>query len=184
MTSDNEIIGLYMQRDERAITETAEKYGAYCNKIAYNILNDRFESEECVNDTYLRTWNSIPPTMPQILSAFLAKITRNLALDRYKTRKAQKRDGPEISLDELSECLGGRDISDEIEISALGEAISRFLLTENEICRRIFVHRYFYQESIAGIAKFFRISESKVKTSLHRTRLRLAKFLGEEGFYI
>lgn len=184
MIDDRDIIELYLNRDERAIDETAEKYGEYCKKIAFNILSDSFDAEECVNDTYLRTWNSIPPTMPRVLSAFLAKITRNLALDRYKKKAAQKRSGVSVSLDELAECLGGRDISDEIEAAALGEAISKFLLTESEICRRIFVRRYFFEDSIDEIAKFYRISEGKVKTSLHRTRTRLAKFLMEEGIYI
>ena len=184
MIRDDEIIELYMERDERAISETADKYGSYCNKIAYNILLDSFESEECVNETYLHTWNSIPPTMPRVLSSFLAKITRNLALDRYRRRNSAKASCPVASLDELSECLGGRDINDDIEISAIGEAISRFLHSESEICRRIFIRRYFFEDSVSEIAKFYRISESKVKTSLHRTRTRLAKFLSEEGIYI
>ena len=184
MLDDRNIIELYMNRDERAIDETAEKYGAYCEKIAYNILSDKFDAEECVNDTYLRTWNSIPPTLPRTLSAFLAKITRNIAIDRYKTKHAEKRTNVSISLDELSECVGERDFSDQIEIAAIGSAISRFLYGESEMNRRIFVRRYFFEDSISDIANFYRISESKVKTSLHRTRERLAKFLEKEGVYI
>ena len=91
MLNDREIIDLYIKRDESAISETAEKYGAYCEKIAYNILMDKFDSEECVNDTYMHTWNNVPPTLPRILSAFLAKITRNIAIDRYKSKTAKKR---------------------------------------------------------------------------------------------
>ncbi len=184
MITDNEIIELYLERNENAINATAEKYGSYCNKIAYNILRDTCESEECVNETYFRTWNAIPPTIPNILSAFLARITRNLALDKYRLHSTQKNSVQQLSLDELGECLGGHDISDDIENAALGEAISRFLLTESEICRKIFVRRYFFEESVKEIASFYHIGESKVKTSLHRTRTRLAKFLDEEGIYI
>ena len=184
MIQDAEIIELYIKRDERAISETANKYGAYCETIAYNILLDSFDAEECVNDTYLRTWNSIPPTLPRILSAFLAKITRNLAIDKYKKKRAQKRSSYEESLDELSECVGGRDISEDIEISAIGSAISSFLYTESEMSRRIFVRRYFFEDSIEEIAKKHRMSLSSVKTTLHRTRARLAKYLEKEGIFI
>lgn len=181
---DNQIIDLYLKRDESAIAETAEKYGAYCNKIAYNILVDSFEAEECVNDTYLRTWNSIPPTVPRVLSAFLAKITRNLAIDRYKHNNAKKRSGYETSLDELSECIGGKTIADEIEISAIGNAISRFLYDESEMNRRIFVRRYFFEDSIEEIAKAHGLTQGYIRTSLHRIRARLGDFLKKEGIYI
>ena len=181
---DNEIIDLYLKRDENAISETADKYGAYCNKIAYNILMDSFEAEECVNDTYLRTWNSIPPIIPRVLSAFLAKITRNIAIDRYKHNNAKKRLGYETSLDELGECIGGGTIADEIEISAIGNAISRFLYTENELNRRIFVRRYFFEDSIDEIAKSHGLSAGQTRTLLHRIRSRLSDFLKKEGIYI
>ena len=184
MLEDSDIIELYLKRDERAIDETATKYGPYCEKIALNILNNQFDAEECVNDTYLRTWNSIPPTLPRIFSAFLAKITRNVAIDKYKSRNAEKRIANPISLDELSECVGDGTISDQLEISAIGSAISKFLHGESEINRRIFVRRYFFEDSVRDIAKFYRISESKVKTSLHRTRERLKRFLEKEGIYI
>lgn len=184
MLQDNEIIELYLQRDERAISETADKYGNYCNTIAYNILRDSFDAEECVNDTYLRTWNSIPPTLPRIFRAFLAKITRNLAIDKYSSKNAKKRNTYESSLDELSECLGGRDISEEIELRELGEMISKFLLTESETARRIFLRRYFFGDEVKEIAKSQGISLSAVKTSIHRTRTRLAKFLSEEGIFL
>ena len=184
MLDDNKIIELYVQRDESAISETAEKYGAYCEKIAYNILMDSFESEECVNDTYMRTWNSVPPTIPRILSAFLAKITRNIAIDKYKEKSAAKRSAYTESLEELSECIGESEISDKIEASAIGAAISRFLLGESEISRRIFVRRYFFEDSISEIAKSHFMSESYVKTMLHRTRKRLAEFLEKEDIYV
>lgn len=184
MLQDSEIIELYIRRDETAISKTAEKYGAYCEKIAYNILIDRFDAEECVNDTYMHTWNSVPPTIPRILASFLAKITRNIAIDRYKAKTAKKRSTYAESLDELSECVGGGNISDEIEISAIGEAISRFLLNEKELARRIFVRRYFFEDSISDIAKAHSMTEGYVKTILSRTRKRLADFLREEEIYL
>ena len=184
MLNDREIIDLYIKRDESAISETAEKYGAYCEKIAYNILMDKFDSEECVNDTYMHTWNNVPPTLPRILSAFLAKITRNIAIDRYKSKTAKKRYCLAESLDELAECVGGGNISEEIEAAALGAAISRFLLSESEISRRIFVRRYFFEDSIADIAESHKLSEANVKTMLHRTRKKLADFLMKEEIYV
>lgn len=184
MLEDREIIDLYLSRDERAIGETAEKYGAYCYKIAYNLLLDDFDSEECVNDTYLRTWQSVPPTVPRVLQAFLAKIARNLALDRCRAKNAEKRSRYTESLDELAECVGTEDPSEQIELSELGAAISRFLLSEREIARRIFVRRYFFEDTISEIAKAHHIGEGYVKTLLHRVRKRLADFLREEGIYL
>ena len=184
MLNDNEIIELYIRRDENAISETAEKYGAYCEKIAYNILMDRFDAEECVNDTYMHTWNHVPPTIPRILSSFLAKITRNIAIDRYKSKNAKKRSAYAESLDELSECVGGNNFADDIEISAIGAAISRFLMNESELSRRVFVRRYFFEDSISNIAKAHSMTEGYVKTILSRTRKRLADFLTKEGIYL
>ena len=181
---DNDIIDLYMKRDERAIDETSEKYGAYCQKIAFNILYDVFDAEECVNDTYLRTWNAIPPTVPKVFSSFLAKITRNLALDRYNSTRAKKRDSLPESLDELSELVGGCSISDELEISELGAAISNFLINEKPLARRIFIKRYFFEDSISDIAREHGITVSSAKVLLHRIRLRLADFLKKEGFFL
>ena len=181
---DNAIIELYMQRDERALDETAKKYGAYCQRIAFNILYDVFDTEECVNDTYMRTWNAIPPTFPKIFSAFLAKITRNLAIDKYNSSKAKKRSALPDSLDELSEVVGGSNLSDEMELSEIGSVISRFLKQEKPLSRRIFIKRYFFEESIESIAKEHGVTVSNVKVTLHRTRVRLAEHLREEGFFI
>jgi RNA polymerase sigma-70 factor (ECF subfamily) len=180
---DSKIIELYFARDEAAITETSEKYGYYCKKIAMNILADLFESEECVNDTYVKVWNTVPPTVPNIFKAFLAKITRNLALDRYTEKTAKKRGGRVYeSLEELSECIGSSETEDEINRGALTELINSFLSSEGELSRRMFVRRYFYQDSVAEIAKRLRVTESRVKTTLHRARVRLAELLREEGF--
>lgn len=180
---DSEIIGLYFDRNENAIGQTAKKYGAYCHTVAMNILKDIFESEECVNDTYFRAWNSIPPTRPTKLGAFLAKITRNLALDRYDKRRAQKRGSsvPE-SLDELGECIG--EERSDLSFAELGSMISEFLRGEKELARKLFVRRYFYENSVKELSYIFGISESSVKTTLHRTRLRLADYLKEMEVYL
>lgn len=182
---DEKIIELYFSRDENAITETAAKYGRYCTQIAFNILKDIFDSEECVNDTYHKVWQSIPPTRPRIFSAFLGKITRNLAIDRYKSKTAQKRGGYSLeeSLDELSECVGESGFND-LDLNELGALISNFLKKEKDIYRKIFVRRYFYEDSISDISKGFGISVSYVKTALSRSRKRLAEYLKKEGIFI
>lgn len=183
---DLEIIELYFARDERAISATSEKYGAYCHTVANNILTDDFESEECVNDTYLRTWNTIPPTRPSVFRAFLAKITRGLALDRIDKRNAAKRGGGEVavSLDELSECVGEGDVLERLELQELGDIITAFLRGERELVRNIFIRRYFYLDSIAAIAKRFFIGEGRVKTILHRARVALGQRLMKEGICV
>ncbi len=180
---DNEIIDLYFDRDEKAIEETAEKYGAYCNQIAYNILADIHDSEECVNDTYMKVWNTIPPTRPNVFSAFLAKITRNTAIDRYKGDHAEKRgDNLAESIDELySSVADDNSTWNALEISELGNLISKFLYTEKEAARRIFILRYFYEYSIEDIAHIYGVGASFVKTKLFRTRKALAKYLKNEG---
>ena len=180
---DRDIIEMYFARDERAISETSSKYGSYCGSIAMNILGSREDTEECVNDTWLRAWNSIPPHRPNLLRVFLGKIARNLALDRYKARTAEKRMGGEfaMSLDELDDCIG---TVDERESAEIGESISRFLRTQPKQTRSVFVCRYFYCDSIADIAKRFSISEAKVKTMLFRTRGKLKIHLEGEGISV
>ena len=179
---DLRIIELYFMRDEQAITETADKYGRYCLAVANNILADEPESEECVQDTYMRTWNAIPPTRPSVFRAFLAKITRNLALDRVAKRESQKRGGRIAeSLDELAECVGAEDSFADIEAREIGRIITEHLRSESDLARNIFIRRYFYLDSVSDIARRFFIGESRVKTALHRTRERLAKRLEREG---
>ena len=180
---DRDIIEMYFARNEKAISETADKYGSYCGSIAMNILSSREDTEECLDDTWLRAWNSIPPHRPNLLRVFLGKITRNLALDRYKARTAEKRAGGEfaMSLDELDECIGAVD---ERESAEIGESISRFLRTQPKETRSVFVCRYFYCDSIADIAKRFGISEAKVKTLLFRTRNKLKIHLEGEGITV
>lgn len=184
---DNEIVELYFRRDERAITETSRKYEAYCMKISMNILNSRLDSEECVNDTYMQAWTAIPPHRPAVLASFLGKIARNLAINRYNALHAGKREAGEyaLSLDELDDCVAGRStVESEAEIKMLSQAISAFLREQPAFIRRVFVCRYFYCDSIAEIAALFKVSESKVKSVLFRTRNRLRKFLEEGGITI
>ena len=182
---DNEIINLYFERNEKAIDATAEKYGAYCNRIAYNILADIHDSEECVNDTYMRAWKAIPPTRPTILSAFLAKITRNLAIDRYKGDHAAKRgDKLAESIEELYSSIDDNNPWSTLELTELGDFISKFLYSQKEAARRIFVLRYFYEYSIEDIAHIYATNASYVKTSLHRTRKALVKYLSDKGVAI
>ena len=182
---DEEIIDLYFERNETAIVKTAEKYGAYCTRIALNILSDIFDSEECVNDTYHKVWNTVPPTRPNIFSAFIGRITRNLAIDRYNNRTADKRGGYTVaeSLDELCECVGANDDA-AVDLSDLGQIISSFLKGEKPLIRKIFVRRYFYEDSIEDIASSTGLGRSFIKTSLFRTRKRLAEHLKREGIFI
>lgn len=148
-----------------------------------NILSSAEDTEECLNDTWLRTWNSIPPTRPSVLRVFVGKIARNLALDRYKARNAEKRAGGEfaMSLDELDECVGAED---SLESERIGESISRFLRTQSREARSVFVCRYFYCDSVSDIARRFGLSESKVKSMLFRTRSKLKIHLEGEGITV
>ena len=186
---DKQIVDLYWERDERAISESDAKYGAFCARIAMNILDNAQDAEECVNDTYLRAWNAIPPNRPTKLGAFLGKITRNLSLDRYKAKKTAKRGNSLflVSLDELSECVPdgstgfGSGFDDETEARLIGECINRFLHKLSGEARDVFICRYFYSDSIGEIARRFGLSESKVKSMLHRARGKLKKSLESEG---
>ena len=182
---DASIVELYFRRSETAIEETSKKYGAYCMKICMNILGDISDSEECVSDTYLNAWNSIPPHRPEALSAFLGRIARNLALNRYKARHADKRALSEyaLSLDELAECVADTH-SFSGDTSELSRMISDFLYTRSSDERRVFVCRYFYCDTVRDIARRFGFSQSKVKSLLFRTRNKLKEYLESEGINI
>jgi len=185
--TDIEILDLYWARSESAISETSRQYGSYCLAIAMNILRNRDDSEECVNDTYLNAWNAIPPQRPAVLSSFLGRITRNLSLDRYKAQKAQKRCSGETTLllSELEDCIPSRSmVDDKVEAKALEEAIDSFLSTVRNDDRVFFVRRYWYADSVSEIANRFAVSESKVKTSLFRTRNKLRIILEREGIVV
>ena len=182
---DEQIIELYWNRDEQAIAQTSLKYGRYCHQIAWNVLRSLQDSEECVNDTWLRTWNAIPPQKPACLRAFLGRITRNLSLNRYKEKHAEKRGGGQISaaLDELADCLPALDTTENAaETQELSELIDRFLQNLGRESRIIFVQRYWYLRSVREIAADRRMKESAVKMSLLRTRERLRTELEKEGF--
>lgn len=183
---DKEIIALYNERSEKAITETDIKYGRYLRKISDNILGDREDTEECMNDSYLKVWNSIPPQFPKILKAFIARITRNTALNIYEKRKASKRCASEValSLEELEECLEGRDnVVSEIERKEIMKALDDFLGTLDKKKRICFVQRYFYLEPLKDIAERNDISEAALRTLLCRTRTELKEFLKKRGLF-
>ena len=181
---DTEIIDLYWQRDQRAIDETHGKYGGFLAGIAWNILRSHSDAEECVNDTWLRAWNAMPPQRPGILSAFFGKLTRNLSLDRWRYNRAAKRGGPqvEMALEELGECLPapGRP-EDHLEERETADLISRFLREQPQLDRVLFLRRYWYLDSVAALAERFSMNENTVKSRLHRTRLRLKEVLLREG---
>ncbi len=185
--NDREIVALFWAKNENAIHATAAKYGSYCHTVAYNILYDHFEADECVNDTYLSAWNSIPPQKPNILSAFLGKITRNIALNRYKRNFAQKRGGGqvEIALSELENCLPSDTTAEYLpDEKFIVSVINRFLYAHTKTKRNIFILRYWYLYSIREIADLYKISESKVKALLFRMRNELKKILEKEDVYL
>ena len=178
---DTKIVEMYWERSENAIAETEKKYGRYCYKIAFNILSNELDSQECVNDTYLKAWEAMPPHKPERLSAFLGKITRNVALNRYQRDRAQKRAAhAEVIYEEVAEfipCDSG-DISDEL---ALKNAINSFLASLSKNVRIVFVQRYWYMCSVKEIALQRGMTESNVKVTLMRTRKKFKEHLEKEG---
>jgi len=182
---DEQIVSLYWQRDESAIRETDTKYNRYLTKIAWNILSDLEDSRESVNDTYLAAWNSIPPHRPGILSAYLAKLTRRISIDRfrYRTRSKRLQSEYEISLSELGDCVSGGNTTEEaVNVKLLADAIGIFLRLQPEETRNVFLCRYYYLDSVKDVAKACGITESKCKTVLYRTRQALKEYLVKEGF--
>lgn len=185
--TDDEIIEHYWQRDKSAISETSEQYGAYCYHIANNILHNKEDAEECVNDTWLRAWSSIPPNRPTHLRLFLAKITRNLAFNRQKAKKTAKRGGGEIDavLNELSECLAdSTDAESAFSASELEKSINQFVGALPERDCNIFVRRYFFTEPISAIAARYALKKNNVMVILSRTRQKLREHLKQEGFTV
>ena len=183
--SDIRIIELYFERSEAAISATEEKYGKYCRTVAYNVLFSHEDAEECVNDAYLRVWNSVPPERPVNFKAFLAKIVRNLSLDRYFKNKAKKRSQyAESAFDELSECLPDTRVSSVSDDIALKDSINSFLASLPAETRMIFMQRYWYFLSVSEIAKKRGVSENKVKVTLSRTRKKFREHLLNEGIEI
>ncbi len=183
---DNEIVELYLLRNEDAIKQTALKYGSRLRKIAFGILNDFESAKECENDTYLETWKLIPPNEPRAyFFAFIGRIVRHVALNVCKKNKAQKRYAEYCELtEEMQECIPDpRDTESEIEAKYLTELINKFLEGCSDEQQKVFVRRYWYFDSVAQIAKNYGYSQSKVKTMLFRLRADLKEHL-EKGGYI
>lgn len=181
---DERIVELFFARSERAISEVSEKYGVYCRRIASNILPSREDAEECINDAYLAIWNAIPPARPQVLRTFLGRITRNLALKKYRFNTAERRGGGEaaLALDELAELIPQREsVEDRTMADELSREIGRFVALLGDTERRMFLRRYWYFDSIEIIADSFGFGQSKVKSALRRTRIKLQKYLEKEG---
>lgn len=183
---DKHIIQLFFARSEEAIRITAETYGRYLYTIAYRILSDNEESEEAVNDTYHGAWNAIPPKQPDSLKLFLARITRNISLDRLEYLLAKKRNRDmEVLLDELQECMIVQNSTEQrIEQQIITDSLNRFLESLDQESRMIFIERYWYMKPLKEIAQAWQCSESKVKSSLFRTRKKLKIWLEQEGIAI
>lgn len=184
---DEEIIELYLERDEKAIAATAEKYGSYCHSISYNILQNAEDAQECVNDTWLGAWKSIPPHRPNQMATYLGKITRNLSLNRFKHYAAEKRGlgQAELALSELEECIPAKSsIEQIIEEMSLTKSINRFLYAQPQQKRNIFIRRYWYLCPIRDIAKTYGMSESKVASLLFRMRNELKTHLEKEEIQV
>lgn len=182
---DDMIVDLYWQRNESAISETERKYGRYLLKIAHNILADREDSREAVNDTYLKAWNSMPPHKPNVLSTYLGKITRQLSIDAFRTRSRQKRKHSEyaVALSELEDCVSGEEATEQsVDLKLLAEAINTYLCTLPAEARNIFVGRYYFADPIKEVADYCGVSVPKVKSVLYRTRQGLRNYLEKEGF--
>ncbi len=180
---DREIVRLYWERDQRAIAESETKYGPLCRDVALRILDSPEDSEECVSDTWLRSWRAMPPQRPTVLGAFFARITRNLALDRYRRERAEKRGGGEVplALEELEGCVSGRELETELERRALARAISAFLRGLSPGDRALFLGRYWALKPLAELAKESGSSVSAVHRRLGKLRQRLSEALEKEG---
>ncbi|MCM1091165.1 MAG: sigma-70 family RNA polymerase sigma factor [Butyrivibrio sp.] len=182
---DNDIIELFWLRDEAAIVETDRKYGRYCRRIAMNLLENEEDANECVNDTWFKVWNAIPNERPRYFQGFLSKITRHIAINRWKNQTAIKRGSGAVALalEELGECVSGTStVESEYEAKELSEAIDAFInrLPEKEQC--IFIWRYFYLESVQSIAKCMGLRANNVSVILSRTRNKLKLYLQEKGY--
>lgn len=203
---DKDIIELYWSRDPSAITVSAEQYGKYCHRIAWNILRNPEDCEECINETWFRAWKSMPDARPDCLAAFFGSITRRLSLDYYRKNRAAKRGGGEMPLiyDELQDCrtetaenvplsrtvraaqteLSHNNVEHHLDVMVLTEAINTFLSRLDSTSRILFVRRYWYADSVRDLAGSLHLSESRVKSNLFRTRKKLKKHLESEGIMI
>ena len=179
---DQKIVDLYWNRDEDAILHTQRKYGGLCQTIANNILGNPQDAEECVNDAYLKVWNSIPPERPESLLGFLSRVVRNISLDKCRFNRAEKRSrGADIMFSELEECLSDESLAALNEDEGIVDAINRFLKTLDQENRILFVRRYYYMDSNEMLAKTFRMNDNTIRQRLFRMRENLKKFLEKEG---
>lgn len=181
---DDRLLELFRNRDERALSAVTEKYGRYCSSVAYGILKNREDAEECVNDAYLKLWESIPPNCPDNLKAYAARVTKNLALNLLKNDRTEKRGGGELAMvfEELSECVAGTDnVEKTVLEKELIEAVNKFLKTLPQKKRDIFVLRYWYTLSVTDIAKRYGCTENSVSVTINRTRKALTEFLRKRG---
>ncbi|MBR0087662.1 MAG: sigma-70 family RNA polymerase sigma factor [Lachnospiraceae bacterium] len=183
---DSKIIELFFERSEQAIIELSDKYGAVCRKVADNILNNRLDSEECVNDAYLGVWNTIPPQRPDPLLSYVCRIVRNLALKKYHENTAQKRNSCyDIALDEIADCIPASfSVEDEIMAKEAAEAINDFLETLDQQSRIMFIRRYWHADSLDELARLFQKSRHYISVRLSRTRKALRQHLKKEGVFL
>ena len=179
---DGEIVELFWQRNEQAIRLTAERYGGLCTRVAMNILGNAADAEECVNDTYLKAWNAIPPARPTALSAFLTRITRNLALDRFRAGRRRKRNESfTVMLSELGDCIPAPE---EGDAEALLQQIKAFLAEADDTDRKLFVGRYFHAYEVGRMAEAMGLSPNAASLRLHKTREKLRVYLQERGYHV
>ena len=184
---DEKIIQLIWDREEQGLRELSDKYNNYCHSISYRIVHDEEDAMECVNDTWFRTWNAIPPKRPAVLPGFLAKIVRNLSLNRYRHVHTERTGGNsvDIALEELQECVSdGRTVEEQIELRELSTSIARFLNRQSERNRAIFLQRYFYMMQTKEIAEKLGIREGTVRSILSRMRKDLRGWLEKEAVYL
>ena len=181
---DEEIVRLYWERDERAIGESERKYGSLCRAVALRVLESPEDAEECVSDVWLRCWNAVPPQRPRLLGAFLAGITRNLALDRWRAARAERRGGGQtaMALEELEGCVSGKSLEDESERRELVRALNGFLRGLSDRDRALFLRRYWSLDTLESVAAAEGMSVSAVHRRLGKLRAALAAHLEKEGF--
>jgi len=183
---DSKIIELFFERSEQAITELSKKYGSICRKVADNVLHNRLDAEECVNDAYLGVWNTIPPQRPDPLLSYVCRIVRNLAIKKYHENTAQKRNSfYDIALDEFEDCIpASLSVEDEIEAKEVSTLINSFLETLDKQSRVMFVRRYWHADSIEDLANLFHTSKHYISVRLSRIRKNLKQYLEKRGISV
>ena len=186
MTDDEKIIEMFFERSEQGIRELDMKYGAICRNLSYNIVNNKQDAEECVNDAYLGAWNAIPPTRPNPLLSYIVKIVRNISLKIYWKKEASKRSGHyTVALEEIEGCIADpKTVEDEIEAGELARIIEDFLDTLTLENRVIFMRRYWFADSYKDIAEFMGLSEKNISVRLTRIRMKMKQYLIERGVFI